>query len=168
MSPHSPRLGAGQRSRGLVGLMPKAMALIAGSSLGPEALSAARQAFDNAWAEIAGKFIGVAEKEAARLELATAILSVATNENRDVEALKQAGLQAIARASASPPAGAKFKSARDERYWRNKAAETRRLAQSETHPLIKTELLDIVGAYERVAKLTREQTQQQDPTRTKA
>src|SRR5215475_4449637 len=69
---------------GLVGVMPKAIALIVGSSLGPEALSAARQAFDNAWAEIAGKFIGVAEKEAARLELATAILSVATNENRDV------------------------------------------------------------------------------------
>ena len=149
-------------------MMPKAIALIARSSLGPEALSAARQAFDNAWAEIAGKFIGVAEKEAARLELATAILSVATNENRDVEALKQAGLQAIASASASSPAGAKFKSARDERYWRNKAAETRRLAQSETHPLIKTELLDIADAYERVARLTREQTQQHDPSRTKA
>jgi hypothetical protein len=146
--------------------MPKAIALIAGSSLGPEALSAARQAFDNAWAEIAGKFIDVAEKEVARLRLATAILSVATNEDRDVETLKQAGLQAVASTPASWPVGAKFRLARDERYWRNKAAETRRLAQAETHPLIKNELLDIAYGYERVAKLAREQTQPRDPTST--
>jgi hypothetical protein len=30
--------------------MPKAIALIAGSSLGPEAIDAVRKAFDNAWA----------------------------------------------------------------------------------------------------------------------
>jgi len=83
--------------------MPKAIALIARSSLGPEALSAARQAFDNAWAEIAGKFIDAEEKEAARLGLATAILSVAANENRDVETLKQAGLRAVAPTSVFPP-----------------------------------------------------------------
>ena len=129
-------------------------------------LSAARQAFDNAWAEIAGKFNDPAQREAARLSLATAILSVATNENRDVEALKQAGLHAVARTSVSPPVGAKFKLARDERYWRNKAEETRRLAQAETHPLIKNELLDIAYGYERVAKLTWEQTHERDPTST--
>jgi hypothetical protein len=148
--------------------MPKAIALIAGSSLGPEALSAARQAFDNAWAEIAGKFIDVAEKEAARLRLATAILSVATNVNRDVETLKQAGLQALARNDASPLVGRKFKLARDERYWRNKAAETRRLAQAESHPLIKTELLDIAYGYERIAELTRQEGQPNNPTSTQA
>ena len=77
--------------------VPKAIALIAGSSLGPEALNAVRKAFDNAWAEIAGKFNDVAEKEAARLMLAAAILCVATDENRDVEVLKQAGLQVLGR-----------------------------------------------------------------------
>ena len=77
--------------------VPKAIALIAGSSLGPEALNAVRKAFDNAWAEIAGKFNDVAEKEAARLTLAAAILCVATDENRDVEVLKQAGLQVLGR-----------------------------------------------------------------------
>jgi voltage-gated potassium channel Kch len=77
--------------------VPKALALIAGSSLAPEALTDVRKAFDNAWAEIAGKFVDVAEKEAARLRLAAAILSVATNDNRDVETLKQAGLLALAR-----------------------------------------------------------------------
>ena len=77
--------------------MPKAIALIVGSSLGPDALAAVRQAFDNAWAEVAGKFIDVAEKEAARLILATAILSAAANDNRDVETLKQVGLQVLAR-----------------------------------------------------------------------
>jgi hypothetical protein len=77
--------------------VPKAIALIAGSSLGPEALITVRKAFDNAWAEVAGRFNDVGQREAARLSLATAILSVATNEHRDVETLKQAGLQALAR-----------------------------------------------------------------------
>ena len=75
--------------------VPKAIALIVGSSLGPEAIDAVRKAFDNAWAEVAGQFDDV-QKEMARLTLAIAILSVATNEHRDVETLKQAGLQALA------------------------------------------------------------------------
>ena len=76
--------------------MPKTIALIAGSSLGPEALYAVRQAFDNGWAEVAGKFQGAAQKEAARITLVTAILTVATNENHDVELLTNVGLQALA------------------------------------------------------------------------
>jgi hypothetical protein len=60
---HPPRLPieSGQGDVGLVGLMPKAIAIMAGSRLGPEVLSAARRAFDNAWAEIAGKYIDAAE-----------------------------------------------------------------------------------------------------------
>ena len=88
--------GRKQRSGGWWDHVPKAIALIVGSGLGPEALSAARQAFDNAWAEVAGKFYGSAQREAAQLTLATAILAVATNESPDVEILKQAGLQALA------------------------------------------------------------------------
>jgi hypothetical protein len=76
--------------------VPKAIALIVGSGLGPEAIDAVRKAFDNAWAEVAGQFYDVGQREMARLTLAIAILSVATNEHRDVETLKQAGLQALA------------------------------------------------------------------------
>ena len=49
--------------------VPKAIALIAGSSLGPEAIDAVRKAFDNAWAEVAGNFNDVAQKESARITL---------------------------------------------------------------------------------------------------
>lgn len=72
--------------------MPKEIAT--GSGLGPDALNAVRKAFDNAWAEIAGKFSGVAEKEAARLTLAAAILSVASDEKLRCR-VKQAGLEAL-------------------------------------------------------------------------
>jgi hypothetical protein len=56
--------------------MPKARALIEGASLGPEALKAACEAFEEAWAAIASHFKDPTEIEAARLTLASAILSV--------------------------------------------------------------------------------------------
>jgi hypothetical protein len=40
----------------LLGTMPKARALIDGASVGPDALKAVGQAFDEAWIEIAGNF----------------------------------------------------------------------------------------------------------------
>jgi hypothetical protein len=46
--------------------------------------------------EVAGQFNDAGQREMARLTLAIAILSVATNEHRDVETLRQAGLQALA------------------------------------------------------------------------
>jgi hypothetical protein len=56
------------------------------------------QAFNQAWAEIASHFGGdPSVTDAAGIALATAILSVAIDDSRDVEALKQAGLQAMAR-----------------------------------------------------------------------
>ena len=69
--------------------------LIDGASLGPDALKSLGKAFDSAWAEIAGQFQGSMQKEAARLKLATAMLSVASDDSRDAEVLKQAGLQAM-------------------------------------------------------------------------
>jgi hypothetical protein len=55
--------------------------LIDGMALGPEALKAIGQAFDEAWAEIAGNFgDDPREIEAARLKLANAFLSVASPE----------------------------------------------------------------------------------------
>jgi len=75
----------------------KAQALIDGASYGPEALHAICQAFDEAWVEIAGHFAGDPLSEAnARLSLAEAILSVATETSRDVQVLKNAGLQVMA------------------------------------------------------------------------
>jgi hypothetical protein len=71
--------------------------LIDGSSFGPEALLAIGKAFDQAWAEISRNFGDEpADVEKARLRLAKAILSVASDESRDVNVLKRAGLQRMA------------------------------------------------------------------------
>jgi len=45
----------------------------------------------------------------------------------------------------------------DEQFWREKAEETRRLAQALADPLMKNELLSIVYSYERLAQMAREQ-----------
>lgn len=76
----------------------KARQLIDGASFGPDALKVACQAFDEAWGQI-GTFFGNDPLmiEGARLTLANAILRVASNESRDVGALKLAGIQAMAR-----------------------------------------------------------------------
>jgi hypothetical protein len=73
----------------------KARELIDGASFGPEALKTIGQAFDEAWLTIAGNF-AADTAEAARLRLATAILSVAAEDSRDVEALKRGALEAMA------------------------------------------------------------------------
>jgi hypothetical protein len=75
----------------------KARHLIDSASYGPEALKTIGQAFDEAWREIAGNFgSDPVEIEAARLKLADAVLSVAAEDSRDVEALKNGALQAMA------------------------------------------------------------------------
>jgi arginase family enzyme len=75
----------------------KARQLIDGASFGPEALKAIGAAFDAAWAEISGNFgHDAADIEKARLRLAKAMLSVANEESRDVDALKRGALQRMA------------------------------------------------------------------------
>jgi hypothetical protein len=70
--------------------------LVDGASFGPDTLKAMGQAFDEAWEEIAGNFGTLPiEVESARLKLADAMLSVATEGSTDIAALKSA-LQAIA------------------------------------------------------------------------
>ena len=60
-------------------------------------MKALGQAFDEAWKEIAANFGNEpAVIESARLRLAQALLSVADDNSRDVEALKQAALQRMA------------------------------------------------------------------------
>jgi hypothetical protein len=75
----------------------RARQLIDGASFGPDALKAIGQAFEQAWLEIAGNFGGdPGDIEQARYRLATALLSVASEDSRDVEILKQAALQRMA------------------------------------------------------------------------
>jgi hypothetical protein len=71
--------------------------LIDGAAFGPETLKAIGEAFDAAWAEIARNFGDVpVDIDNARYRLATALLSVASEESRDVEVLKRAALQRMA------------------------------------------------------------------------
>ena len=75
----------------------KARRLIDGAAYGPNALKALGQAFDEAWANIAGNFgDDPSDIERARPKLATALLSVASEDSRDVEVLKKAALQVMA------------------------------------------------------------------------
>jgi len=67
----------------------EARRLIDNASYGPEALKALSQAFEEAWAEIEGNFGCDQSREAARVKLATALLSVASDESRDVELFEE-------------------------------------------------------------------------------
>jgi hypothetical protein len=70
--------------------------LIDGASYGPDTLKIIGEAFDEAWLTIAGNYGGSASIEAARLRLANAMLSVASEDSRDVDALKRGALEAMA------------------------------------------------------------------------
>ena len=75
----------------------KARQMVDGASYGPEALKAMGQAFDEAWSEIAGNFGNDPHDiEKAQLRLASALLSVATEDSRDFQALKRGALEAMA------------------------------------------------------------------------
>jgi hypothetical protein len=70
------------------------------ATFGPEALKVIGQAFDAAWAEIASE-VGTdpVAIEAARLKLANAVLNVADENSRDIDALKRAVLQPTGKTS---------------------------------------------------------------------
>jgi hypothetical protein len=73
----------------------KARQRIDSTSYGPETLKAMTQAFDQAWSVVSGN-ISQDASEAARLRLANALLSVASEDSRDVVALKRKALEAMA------------------------------------------------------------------------
>jgi hypothetical protein len=73
----------------------KAHKQINSTSYGPEALKTMTRAFDQAWSVIGGN-IGRDASEAARVRLANALLSVATEDSRDVDVLKRKALEAMA------------------------------------------------------------------------
>jgi hypothetical protein len=68
-----------------------------GISFGPDALNAICVAFEAAWGDIADNFRNeAAQIETTRLKLASALLSIASEESRNVEVLKKAALQRMA------------------------------------------------------------------------
>ena len=78
----------------------QARALIDQAAFGAETVKAMGEAFDQAWARIAPTFGNILQEvETARIRLAEAVLSVASDDSRDVDALKRAALQAMARSS---------------------------------------------------------------------
>jgi hypothetical protein len=83
----------------------KASRLINGAAFGPEAVKTIGRAFDEAWDYIAGNFgDDPTSIELGRCRLAEALLSVASEDSRDVEALKRGALEAMARYYRSAPA----------------------------------------------------------------
>ena len=144
--------------------MPRARALVEAASLGPEALKTACAAFDAAWTAIASQFKDPIEIEAARLTLATAILSVTDNSSRDAETLKRLGLQAMARKYTSVLLSHADVKLLDEKHWRDQAEETRRLANLNSDPVLKQGLLEIAQGYDRLADLMRERDHPNGPT----
>ena len=70
--------------------------LIDSASFGPDTLKAIGQAFDEAWADIEGNFGCDQTRQAARVKLATALLSIASDDSRDMAVLKKAALEAMA------------------------------------------------------------------------
>jgi hypothetical protein len=139
--------------------MPKARALIEGASLGPEALKATCEAFDAAWIAIASQFKDPTEIEAARLTLASAILSVTDNSIRDVLTLKHLGLQEMVRKCASELRFPAVVQLFNEKHWREQAEATRRLANLDSDPVMKEGLLEIARGYDRLADMMRERDQ---------
>jgi len=113
---------------------------------------------------IASQFKDPTEIEAARLTLASAILSVTDNSSRDVETLKHLGLQAMARKYVSvlpTPGDVKFL---DEKHWRNKAEETRRLlATLDPDPIMRQGLLEVAQGYDRLAMMRERDSQMGTP-----
>jgi len=72
--------------------------LIDDAAFGHDTLRALAQAFDEVWSEIADRFgTHLVVIETARLELADTLLSIASEESRDVEVLKCFALQAMER-----------------------------------------------------------------------
>jgi len=71
--------------------------LIDGISFGPDALKAIGAAFEAAWRDIADNFSHEPSAiEAARRKLAAAVLSIASEDSRNVEALRKAALVRMA------------------------------------------------------------------------
>lgn len=74
----------------------RARKLVEGAAFDPATVAVAVAAFDGAWAEISAQYTEPAEVDTARVLLAKAVLSVTSEDSRDVDVLKAAALQVIA------------------------------------------------------------------------
>jgi hypothetical protein len=70
----------------------KARVLIESASLGPDDLKTAYQAFDGAWTQIAARYTNPHAIEAARMQLATLILSLVPD-TKDASEMQAIALQ---------------------------------------------------------------------------
>ena len=70
----------------------RARKMLVDAAFGPDALRVITQAFEEAWASIADQYKTPDQVEAARIQLANAMLSVASDGSRDVKVLKRAAL----------------------------------------------------------------------------
>jgi hypothetical protein len=129
----------------------RARKFIQGATYAPETVKVLCQAFDEAWASIAQRYSGEREIERARLRLANSVLSVAAQNGRDVQALKQSALLHMAGTILLHPS-----SNQDPEVWRKRAEETRAEAEKETDPDRKKTLLDIAADYDELARLAEE------------
>lgn len=86
-----------QAAQGIGRRVVKARRLIESSLFAPQTLHVLFQAFDQAWAEIAGNFGDDAQEiERGRMQLAHAVLAVAQEDGGDAEGLKDAALAVMA------------------------------------------------------------------------
>ena len=75
----------------------EAQQLIRGASFGPDTVKAIGQAFDLAWTEIEQTHSATEfAKNSARIKLAQAVLSVAREDSRDVNLLREQALKVLA------------------------------------------------------------------------
>ena len=81
----------------------RARSRIEASSYDPTVVKTMGEAFDHAWSQIAANYADDAGRvEAARMRLADAVLSIASETSTDVEALKTGALEAMAGVYRSP------------------------------------------------------------------
>ena len=74
----------------------RARRIIEGAAFGPDVVRTASAAFVAAWAEIEERFQDI--RDVARERLAQAIITATRDDSTDMELLRRAGLQALARA----------------------------------------------------------------------
>ena len=81
----------------------KARGMIGGASFNPDVLKVLYHAFDDAWAEISPEYGGDQRRiEGARINLAHAVLAVASENSRDAEHVKTLALQVFRMERVSP------------------------------------------------------------------
>jgi hypothetical protein len=75
--------------------MPKAQALMSNAAYDPATVKMLTQAFDEAWASVAGNYQSALAIEGARLRLANIVLNLASEGERDPSKLKDRAVRTL-------------------------------------------------------------------------